>query len=482
MRFSVSTPLVCRYLLTALMAACLLATGGCKTLGWGSDSDEKIAKGSPEEIYREARDSLHSADFGRAIQHYEMLEARFPFSEQSKQGQLDLLYAYYKNRATESAVDQADQFIRENPAHPRVDYAYYIKGLVYFESGANFVERIFHAEITKRPPQDARKSFQAFQTLVQQYPKSPYAADARQRMIYLRNRMADYEISVAQYYVKRGAYVGAINRAKGVIENYDGAPAVDDALGIMSKSYLKLGLGDLAKTTDAVRTANPKGRESMSPADATAATALMASSDRPPNSAGPRAGRWEAYGGLQSVGGTKVTAKGGTTADFSSSNTYLLGVGYHFTDRLELAAMLGFDTKDYTAQIAGDTPGEVFAAKGSMDTFSFMLDATFNIMRAGRWTPYVVGGVGWTKVDTNLATEPPSVGCWWDPWYGYICTSFQDTKNLNGLAYQVGLGVRYEINAAFDVRGSYNMAWQDLGDEIDNTDFDGFKILFGWKF
>jgi outer membrane protein assembly factor BamD len=477
-----SSPPIRRWLLPALLAASLVATGGCKTLGWGADTDEEIAKGSPEEIYREARDSLRSGSFDRAIQHYELLEARFPFSEQAKQGQLDLLYAYYKNRAPESAVDQADQFIRENPAHPRVDYAYYIRGLVYFESGANFVERLFHAEISKRPPQDARKSFQSFQTLVQQFPKSPYAADARQRMVYLRNRMADYEISVAQYYVKRGAYVGAANRAKGVIENYDGAPAVDDALAIMAKSYRKLGLDDLAKSADTVRAANPKGRENMTPADAAAATAMMASSERPPVSGAPRKGRWEAFGGVQSQGGTDVTAKGGTTADFSSSATFLIGVGYNFTERLELAAMLGFDQKDYTAQIAGDTPGETFPVKGSMDTFSLMLDGTFNIMHAGRWTPYVMGGVGWTKVDTNIATAPPDVGCWWDPWYGYVCASFQDTKNLNGLAYQVGLGVRYEINPAFDVRGSYQMSWQDLGDQIDGTDFDGFQVLFGWKF
>ena len=140
---------------------------------------------------------MRTGNYPSAIQRYELLEARYPFSEQAKQGQLDLMYAYYKNHAAESAVDQADQFIRENPAHPRVDYAHYIKGLVYFESGANWVERLFRADIAKRPPQDARKSFQSFQTLVQQYPKSPYAADARQRMVYLRNRLADYEVGRA---------------------------------------------------------------------------------------------------------------------------------------------------------------------------------------------------------------------------------------------------------------------------------------------
>ena len=104
------------------------------------------------------------------------------------------------------------------------------------------------------------KSFQAFQTLLQQYPKSPYAADARQRMVYLRNRLADYEVEVARYYMKRGAYVGAANRAKGVIVEYDGAPAVDDALRIMAAAYRRLGIEDLALTVDKVRSANVQCR------------------------------------------------------------------------------------------------------------------------------------------------------------------------------------------------------------------------------
>jgi outer membrane protein assembly factor BamD len=115
---------------------------------------------------------------------------------------------------------------------------------------------VFDAELAQRPPTEARKSFQAFQTLVQQFPKSPYAADARQRMVYLRNRLADYETEVARFYMKRGAYVGAANRARGVIEGYDGAPAVDEALRILAQAYRKLGVDDLAKVADTVRRAN----------------------------------------------------------------------------------------------------------------------------------------------------------------------------------------------------------------------------------
>ena len=231
-------------------ALALLALAGCHR------GEREEVKGSPEYIYQSARRDLDNSNWQAAVQKYEALEARFPFSDSAKQGQLDLMYAYYRNRENESAIDQADQFIRENPTHPRVDYAHYIKGLVYFQGGANWLERFFHADITKRPPQEAKQSFQSFQTLTQQYPKSPYYADARQRMIYLRNRLAEYEIEVARYYMKRGAYVGAASRARGVIETYDGAPSTPEALKIAAQAYRKLGIPDLAAMVDTVRTNN----------------------------------------------------------------------------------------------------------------------------------------------------------------------------------------------------------------------------------
>jgi outer membrane protein assembly factor BamD len=246
-----------RVVVAGLMVLALLATTGCSSLKfWDRDKGDEVIEGSPEQLYRDAIRDIKNNNYPSAISRYEMLEARYPFSEQAKQGQLDLIYAYYKNRAGDSAVDQAEQFIRENPTHPRVDYAYYVRGLVYFESGVNWLERKFNVDLARRPPSEARKSFQAFQQLVQQYPKSPYAADARQRMIFLRNRLADYEVEVARYYVRREAFVGAANRAKGVIENYDGAPAVDDALRILATCYRRLGIDELAQMADDVRRTN----------------------------------------------------------------------------------------------------------------------------------------------------------------------------------------------------------------------------------
>lgn len=197
-------------------------------------------------LYDAGRKDLDHGDYSLAIKNYEQLEARFPFSNNTRQGQLDLMYAYYKNGDRENAIDQAEQFIRENPTHPRVDYAYYVKGLANFDRERNFLERWFRVDLSKRPPVNSRTSFQSFQTLLQRFPNSPYAPDARQRTIFLRNRLADYEVYVAHYYFKRGAYVAALNRSKYAIENYDGAPSIKEALEISRDAYTKLGMMDLA--------------------------------------------------------------------------------------------------------------------------------------------------------------------------------------------------------------------------------------------
>jgi outer membrane protein assembly factor BamD len=248
--------------LVALLIA-LLAVSGCHT----NPNRRQKEKVTPEALYKKAHKSLENYDFNGAIKSYEQLTARFPFTDEARQARLDLIYAYYRANEKESAIDAAETFIRENPTHPRVDYAWYMKGLVDFERTPNAIERLFHADLTKRPPSDARKSFAAFKTVVEQYPKSEYAHDALQRMTYLRDRLASYEVHVAQYYFKRGAYVAAAQRAKGCVEQYDGAPAVKEALDILIKSYDRLNLQPLAEQTREVYAANYSAKVAVSQAD-----------------------------------------------------------------------------------------------------------------------------------------------------------------------------------------------------------------------
>ncbi len=204
-----------------------------------------------QDAYDQAQTSIQNGNYRRGIQILEAIQARYPFSDIARQIQLDLMYAYYKSGAPELAIEAADTFIRENPIHPRVDYALYIEGLSYFDDDPGVLERWFRKDTNKRPPKDVEQAYQAFRRLVERYPASEYAPDAQQRMVYLKNRLAAYENSVADYYLRRGAYVAAANRAKSALETYNGADSNAQSLRIMIAAYEELGMNDLA--TDAQR-------------------------------------------------------------------------------------------------------------------------------------------------------------------------------------------------------------------------------------
>ena len=199
-----------------------------------------------QEAYEQAQSSIQGGNYRRGIQILESIQARYPFSDVARQIQLDLMYAYYKSGAPELAVEAADTFIRENPIHPRVDYALYIKGLAYFSDEPGLLERWFRKDTDKRPPKDVEQSYQAFRRLIERYPASEYAPDAQQRIVYLKNRLAAYENYVADYYLRRGAYVAAANRAKNALESYNGADSNAQSLRIMIEAYEELGMNDLA--------------------------------------------------------------------------------------------------------------------------------------------------------------------------------------------------------------------------------------------
>ncbi|MCC7256742.1 MAG: outer membrane protein assembly factor BamD [Gammaproteobacteria bacterium] len=238
----------CRLPAAAAVVVALLA--GC-----AGDNEREMQSGA-EQIYGRAHAAMENSNYRNAITYYEMLEARYPFSNQAKQAQIDLIYAYYRNGERESAIDAATQFERENPTHPRVDYALYMRGLASFEGQANWFHRLARVDLSRRPPVRARESFTAFSQLLQRYPKSIYAADARQRMIFLRNRLAEHENHVARYYLERRAYLAAINRAGNTMSTYEGAPAVAESMRIMIDGYRALGMTDLADDTRAVLAAS----------------------------------------------------------------------------------------------------------------------------------------------------------------------------------------------------------------------------------
>ena len=221
-----------------------------------SARQEMDNRSTAEVVYEKAKNSMEGGSYRNAANYLEILVSSFPFSNQSKQAQLDLIYSYYKSADFESAVDEARQFEKENPTHPRVDYALYMRGLSLFEGQHKFYHDFFNVDLTQRPPAKTEESFSVYAQLIRRYPNSIYVADAQQRMIFLRNRLAKYENHVAIHYMERGAYVAAINRAKYSIEQYNGAPATVESLRIIAESYEKLGMLDLADTAKDIYRAN----------------------------------------------------------------------------------------------------------------------------------------------------------------------------------------------------------------------------------
>ncbi|MCL2658710.1 MAG: outer membrane protein assembly factor BamD [Betaproteobacteria bacterium] len=220
------------------------ALAGCSSLG--SDKDEGVDKRSAEEIYAEAREQMDSGSYENAAKTFEKLEAKFPYGRYAQQAQLEIAYAYYKAGDPASAGTAIDRFIKLHPNHPNVDYAYYLKGLISFNENTGLFSVIGQQDMTERDPKAAQDSFDAFKELITRFPDSRYAEDAHTRMGYLLNALAQHQIHVARYYIRRGAYLAAANRAQTVIKNFPNSPTVEEALGVMAYSYRQLRMNDLA--------------------------------------------------------------------------------------------------------------------------------------------------------------------------------------------------------------------------------------------
>lgn len=233
-------------LLGAAIVVLSVSLAGCGLL---PEAKDETTGWSAQKLYSAAKDNLNDGDYEKAIKLYETLEARYPYGRFAQQAQLEIAYAYYKDKEPISAIAACDRFIKLHPNHPNVDYAYYLKGLANFVEDDSLLSQLSSQDMAERDPKAARDSFLAFKELITRFPESKYAADAQARMKYLVNAIATNEVYVAKYYLKREAYVAAANRAKSVVGNYPEAPAVEEALAVMVVAYDKLGINDLRDDT-----------------------------------------------------------------------------------------------------------------------------------------------------------------------------------------------------------------------------------------
>lgn len=231
-------------LLAPVLLGTVVALAGCSS----SESEEEkivLANMGAQQLYERASESMEVGNFSAAAQTLSALDSRYPFGPLSHQVQLDLIYSYYKSGKIDETLATIDRFIRLNPNHSDVDYAYYMRGLTNMESDSNLFQELLTIDRSDRDPSKSRQAFEDFRRLIEQYPNSKYAADAKKRMLHIKDRLARYEIAIARFYMRRQAYVAAANRGRYVIEHFPDTTQVKDALEIMVSSYEQLGLDDL---------------------------------------------------------------------------------------------------------------------------------------------------------------------------------------------------------------------------------------------
>lgn len=262
------------YLRRALGAALLLTAAACSsdptqpppTNPFRPGKSERELRLEADGLYRLARRSLDTSDFAGALQRYQQILLRFPFTDYATQAELESIYAKYRNFDPDGALSTADRFLKEHPRHPAVDYVYYLKGLINFQRGDSLFDWL--ADSSRQDVSYARRAFDDFALLIQRYPNSRFAGDARLRMVHLRNRIATHELSIVKYYVRRGAHIAAAKRAEKVIAEYPGAPATLEALALLEDSYRAVGLTAQADEVRRVRAANPDAFRAAAPGTA----------------------------------------------------------------------------------------------------------------------------------------------------------------------------------------------------------------------
>lgn len=229
-------------LLLALLFVLTLLSGCAGSDGSKDDTDIW----SEAKLYSEATEKLNDADFARCGKYFEKLEARFPFGPYSQQAQINAAYCYWKAQEQTQALVAIDRFIKLHQGSSNLDYAYYLKGLITFNDDLGWLGKFTGQDLSERDPKAAKEAFESFKVVVERFPNSKYAPDALDRMRYIVNSLAEADVIVARYYYQRGAYLAAANRAQLVIRDYDRAPAVEEALYILTKSYEKLGMTQLS--------------------------------------------------------------------------------------------------------------------------------------------------------------------------------------------------------------------------------------------
>jgi outer membrane assembly lipoprotein YfiO len=451
----------------------ILAAGAALVLLFSSGCSEKLSKQTgltDADLFARGQQQAERKKYGAASEAFQVLLERFPSSPLASRAQFGLAANRMANKDEIEAEVAFDDFLRLYPSDPKVPDALFMKGDLLYRQ----------ALPPGRDQGKTREAIKAYTLFLEREPGTPRALEVSGKILELRNRLALHEATVVQHYLTRKKYESAEARARWAVATYPDVPVSPTLLALLAQALEKEGKKDdaaIVRKTLAENYPDAVGKKPVAVSSLAGAYGM-----RMPYQG--RRGRYEITLQPRYVASKEIDAEGGSKLDLDPALGFGLGFGYNFTNKLALHLDGSWTRADYQAKIATTDSGGISTGTttvgGTLDTTTVAINLSYYFLD-GPLTPFLMGGIGWTFVDSNIPSGPPEGVCWWDPWYGYVCTAYQDTYTKDYFSYNLGLGARWDVYPGFFLRGSVGWQWIDLG-KAGTTDFMGGRLDLGYMF
>lgn len=450
-----------------------LATGAALILLFSSGCSDKLSKQTgltDADLFARGQKYAEQKKYKPASEAFQLLLERFPTSPLAARAQFALASSRMSSREDVEAEVAFDDFLRLYPADPKVPDALLMKGDLLSRQVLS----------PGRDQGKTREAIKAYTLFLEKEPGTPRAREISVKILELRNRLALHEAAVVQLYLSRKLYESAEARARWAVATYPDVPASPTLLSLLVQALEKQGKKDEAEISRKALAENYPDAGGKKP---DAVSSLSAAYQMRQSYQGRR-GRYEITLQPRYVASREIGTEGGSKLDLDAALGFGAGFGYNFTDKFALHLDGSWTRSDYQAKITTTDSGGISTGTttvgGTLDTATVALNLSYYFLD-GPLTPFLMGGIGWTFVDSNIPSGPPEGVCWWDPWYGYVCTSYQNTYTKDYFSYNLGLGGRWDVFPGFFLRGSVGWQWVDLG-RAGTTDFMGGRMDLGYMF
>ena len=450
-----------------------LATGAALILLFPSGCSEKLSRQTgltDSDLFARGQQQAERKKYGAASEAFQVLLERFPTSPLAARAQFALAANRMANKDDIEAEVAFDDFLRLYPSDPKVPDALLMKGDLLSRQVLS----------PGRDQVKTREAIKAYTLFLEKEPGTPRAREVSGKILELRNRLALHEAAVVQHFLNRKLYESAEARARSAVATYPDVPASTTLLALLVQSLEKQGKKDDAEISRKMLAEKSSAPGMQKPV----AVSGLAGAYRMRSPYRGRRGQYEITLQPRYAASKEIGADGGSTLELDPALGFGAGFGYNFTNKLALHLDGSWTRSDYNAKIATTDSGGVSTGTttvgGVLDTATVALNVSYYFLD-GPLTPFLMGGIGWAFVDSNIPSGPPEGVCWWDPWYGYVCTAYQNTYTKDYFSYNLGVGARWDVVPGFFLRGSVGWQWVDLG-RAGTTDFMGGRMDLGYMF